>query len=162
MMSLSNKMLIWHGLLQVPGHVALKGAESLRRAQQMNTDREDQFLPRQRRDVTYISRLQSVQAAIDHQLQEMEKDYPNRRVALVTFDSEVGIWATSWENLFMSYANNKGADQRTTKTLIRLCRCAGWSASLLFAYGINRFSHDGAHFILDTVMIRSIRTDRSG
>ena len=21
------------------------------------------------------------------------------------------IWATSWENLFMPYANNKGADQ---------------------------------------------------
>ena len=25
--------------------------------------------------------------------------------------------------------------------LIRLCRWAGWSVSLLFAYGINRFSH---------------------
>ena len=75
--------------VQVPGHVALRGAESLRRAQEMNRDREDQFLPRQRRDVTYISRLQSVQAAIDHQLQEMEKEYPNRRVALVTFNNEV-------------------------------------------------------------------------
>ena len=28
--------------------------------------------------------------------------------------------------------------------LIRLCGCAGWSAPLLFAYGINRFSHDVA------------------
>ena len=55
----------------------------------MNRDREDQFLPRQRRDVTYVSRLQSVQAAIDHQLQEMEKEFPNRRVALVTFNNEV-------------------------------------------------------------------------
>ena len=61
----------------------------------MNRDREDQFLPRQRRDVTYVSRLQSVQAAIDHQLQEMEKEYPNRRVALVTFNNEVGkLWFT--------------------------------------------------------------------
>ena len=34
--------------------------------------------------------------------------------------------------------------QRTTKTLIKLHRCAGWSAPLLFAYGINRFSHDEA------------------
>ena len=34
--------------------------------------------------------------------------------------------------------------QRTTKTLIRLRGCTGWSASLLFAYGINRFSHDVA------------------
>ena len=33
------------------------------------------------------------------------------------------------------------------KALIRLSRCAGWSASLLFAYGINRFSHDVAHSI---------------
>ena len=32
------------------------------------------------------------------------------------------------------------------KALIR-CRCTGWSAPLLFAYGINRFSHDVAHII---------------
>ena len=31
--------------------------------------------------------------------------------------------------------------------LIRLHGCAGWSASLLFAYGKNRFSHDVAHII---------------
>ena len=37
--------------------------------------------------------------------------------------------------------------QRITKTLIRLRRCAGLSASLLFAYNINRFSHDVAHFL---------------
>ena len=29
--------------------------------------------------------------------------------------------------------------------LIRLRGCPGWSAPLLFAYGKNRFSHDGAH-----------------
>ena len=82
---------------QVPGHVELRGAESLRRAQQMNSERSDQFLPRQRRDVTYVSRLQSVQAAIDHQLQEMEKEFPNRRVALVTFNSEVSYLPLSHE-----------------------------------------------------------------
>ena len=38
--------------------------------------------------------------------------------------------------------------QRTTKVLIRLRGCTGWSAPLLFAYGKNRFSHDGAHIIL--------------
>ena len=37
--------------------------------------------------------------------------------------------------------------QRTTKALIRLRGCAGWSAPLLFAYGINRFSHDVAHLV---------------
>ena len=35
--------------------------------------------------------------------------------------------------------------QRTTKALIRLRGCAGWSAPLLFAYDINRFSHVVAH-----------------
>ena len=32
--------------------------------------------------------------------------------------------------------------QRTTKALIRLRGCADWSAPLLFAYGLNRFSRD--------------------
>ena len=35
--------------------------------------------------------------------------------------------------------------QRTTKVLIRLRGCTGWSTPLVFAYGINRFSHDVAH-----------------
>ena len=35
--------------------------------------------------------------------------------------------------------------QQTTKVLIRLRGCTGWSAPLLFAYGKNRFSHDAAH-----------------
>ena len=34
--------------------------------------------------------------------------------------------------------------QRTIKALIRLRRCLGWSALLLFACGINRFFHDVA------------------
>ena len=37
--------------------------------------------------------------------------------------------------------------QRTTKRLIRLPGCAGWSAPLLFAYGKSRFSHDVAHLV---------------
>ena len=35
--------------------------------------------------------------------------------------------------------------QRTTKGLIRLRGCVGWSVPLLFVYGINRFSHEVAH-----------------
>ena len=37
--------------------------------------------------------------------------------------------------------------QRTTKVLIRLHGCAGWSVPLLFAYDIDTFSHDLAQFI---------------
>ena len=38
--------------------------------------------------------------------------------------------------------------QRTTNALFRLRGCAGWSAPLLFAYGINRFSHDVTQIVL--------------
>ena len=38
--------------------------------------------------------------------------------------------------------------QRTTKALIRLRGCAGWSAPLLFAYDINRFSQEVAQMHL--------------
>ena len=37
--------------------------------------------------------------------------------------------------------------QRTTNVLIRLRGCAGCSAPLLFANGINIFSHDVAHMV---------------
>ena len=38
--------------------------------------------------------------------------------------------------------------QWTTKVLIRLCGCAGWSAPLLFAYGIGQiFSWSGSYFL---------------
>ena len=43
--------------------------------------------------------------------------------------------------------------QRTATALIRLRECACWSVPLLFAYGINRFSHDVAHFIPAVVII---------
>ena len=36
----------------------------------------------------------------------------------------------------------KLSKQQTIKVLIRLGVCAGWPAHLLFAYGINSFSHD--------------------
>ena len=38
--------------------------------------------------------------------------------------------------------------QRTMMALIRLRGWAGWSASLLFAYATNRFSHDVAQFLM--------------
>ena len=80
-------------------------------------------------------------------------------------------WATSRENLSSRFAtswdSNRPAQlqrlpsfeilaiantgiilsgQRTTKALIRLPGFAGWSVPLLFACGINRFSHDVAQF----------------
>ena len=78
-----------------------------------------------------------------------------------------GIWATSWENLFMQYANNKGADQPAhPRSLISafivhcldgiiclvaiseissFCGWAGWFVSYLVANPEDRFSRDEAH-----------------
>ena len=75
------------------------------------------------------------------------------------------IWATSWENLFMPYANNKGADQpaqslsvvrcldsiiplvsiRNFKPLSSFCDCPDRFESTLVANPEDRFSHDAAH-----------------
>ena len=59
------------------------------------------------------------------------------------------------EFLWRSHASSPDEHQkiklsrkRTTKALIRLRGCAGWSAPLLFAYGINRFCHDGPQMLL--------------
>jgi hypothetical protein len=45
-------------------------------------DQSDQYFPGQRRDVTYVSRLQSVQAAVDSQLENLSKLQPNTTVGL--------------------------------------------------------------------------------
>lgn len=75
---------------EVPGTMRLKGNHS-DRFHSLNTDGENQWLHGQRRDVTYVTRLQGLQAAVDSQLQELATDHPNRRVALVTFNSEVTV-----------------------------------------------------------------------
>ena len=54
-------------------------------------------------------------------------------------------WGPGWCNNIVTSRGIILSRQRTTKALIRLHRCAGWSASLLFAYG--RISHDMAHFL---------------
>ena len=80
------------------------------------------------------------------------------------------IWATSWKNLFMSYANNKGADQpalprslisafvvcclESIISLVSICAIsllslASVALSLIWSETLEgRFSHDVAHLIL--------------
>jgi len=50
-----------------------------------------QWMPGQRRDVTYVSRLQAVQAAVQSQLDQLAKTAPRKRVAFVEFSGEVII-----------------------------------------------------------------------
>ena len=97
--------------MQVPGIFQLKGHERLQQLNELYAEGV-QFMPNQRRDVTYVSRLQvnpgititstilltcwsslqlqSVQAAVDNQLTTLFKNNPSQRVALIAFSSEVG------------------------------------------------------------------------
>mmetsp|Transcript_57313 Transcript_57313/g.78154 ORF Transcript_57313/g.78154 Transcript_57313/m.78154 type:complete len:794 (-) Transcript_57313:139-2520(-) len=79
--------------VEVPGLVNLRGDRRSQLAE-MRTAEDDhnQFLPGQRRDVTYISRMQAVQAAINAQLSAMAEESPDRVVGLVTFSSSVTVY----------------------------------------------------------------------
>mmetsp|Transcript_25070 Transcript_25070/g.58183 ORF Transcript_25070/g.58183 Transcript_25070/m.58183 type:complete len:442 (-) Transcript_25070:939-2264(-) len=80
---------------EVPGSVTLKGD---RRSTNNKLRREhggdnNQFLPGQRRDVTYVSRMQAVQAAINAQIEAMANDASKKtKVGLITFSNEVTIY----------------------------------------------------------------------
>ena len=56
-------------------------------------------------------------------------------------------WATSWENLFSPYANNKGADQ-PAHPLASPCSWAGQFVSYLVANPEVRFSRHKAQIII--------------
>eukprot|EP00455_Lapot_gusevi_P026675 TRINITY_DN2812_c0_g3_i1.p1 TRINITY_DN2812_c0_g3~~TRINITY_DN2812_c0_g3_i1.p1 ORF type:complete len:513 (+),score=182.37 TRINITY_DN2812_c0_g3_i1:238-1776(+) len=51
----------------------------------------DAYIPRNKPKVTYVSRLQAVQAAVDAQLEALSHSHPNSKVAIVTFNNEVTI-----------------------------------------------------------------------
>lgn len=75
---------------EVQGRLQLKG-NPLQRLAGLNTEGASQRLPNERRGVTYISRLQSVQAAVEASLSRIATDTPKKRVGLVTFNNEVTI-----------------------------------------------------------------------
>lgn len=77
---------------EVVGKLKLKGMNTNTNMEGFGDDRaRDQFLPGQRRDVTYVSRLQCVQAAVAHQIELLHKDHPNTKVGLVCFNNEVTV-----------------------------------------------------------------------
>ena len=51
----------------------------------------DQYMPGQRRDTTYVSRLQCIQASIEGQIRNIAKTTPNKKVGLITFSNEVTL-----------------------------------------------------------------------
>ena len=52
---------------------------------------EDQYMPDENRNLTYVSRLECVQAAIEAQLQEIAFISPDRKVGIVAFNNEIRI-----------------------------------------------------------------------
>ena len=55
------------------------------------SDGSDQRLEGEDKNITYISRMQCVQAAIDNQLVEMSTGAPDRKIGLIFFNHEVTI-----------------------------------------------------------------------
>eukprot|EP01116_Phalansterium_solitarium_P022340 TRINITY_DN7337_c0_g1_i2.p1 TRINITY_DN7337_c0_g1~~TRINITY_DN7337_c0_g1_i2.p1 ORF type:complete len:671 (+),score=201.42 TRINITY_DN7337_c0_g1_i2:186-2198(+) len=83
---------------EIQGKVQLRGHEKLGRLQStLDIERNhygqqaEQRLPNERHDITYITRLQCVQAAVAAQLESLHRASPNTRVGLVTFNNEVTV-----------------------------------------------------------------------
>lgn len=47
-----------------------------------------QYLPNQKKNVNYVSRMQCMQAAIDLQLEEILKQHPTKKVVMIAFNDE--------------------------------------------------------------------------
>lgn len=55
------------------------------------SDHSDQYLSAAEKKVTYVSRIQCVQAAVESQLSEMSNGANQRKVGVVTFNGEVTV-----------------------------------------------------------------------
>lgn len=96
---------------EVQGKFTLKGAEKITKLNELNTERTanggfaDQWLPSEKRDVTYVTRLQCVQAAIDMQLETLARDAPLKKVGIITFNNEVTIFGDGMKNSSVVYGD---------------------------------------------------------
>jgi len=77
---------------EIPGNVKLRGAvASNPNIALVANDNPQQWLPNQARNVTYVSRLQCVQAAIASQIDRFAANFPRTRIGLVVFSNDVTI-----------------------------------------------------------------------
>lgn len=56
------------------------------------SDGSDQRMDREQKNVTYISRMQCLQAAIDQQIGDMSNGATNRKLGIVAFNNEVTVY----------------------------------------------------------------------
>eukprot|EP01125_Pyxidicula_operculata_P008245 TRINITY_DN277_c0_g1_i1.p1 TRINITY_DN277_c0_g1~~TRINITY_DN277_c0_g1_i1.p1 ORF type:complete len:684 (+),score=232.76 TRINITY_DN277_c0_g1_i1:227-2278(+) len=81
---------------EITGDVKIKKDDKLEKSLEQFVERHgeryaDQYLPHERKNVSYVSRLQCVQAAVSSQIGELVKDHPKKRVAIVTFSNDVTV-----------------------------------------------------------------------
>lgn len=80
---------------EVQGKVQMRGAEARDRInselQRTQGEGGHQYYPGQKQNVTHVSRLQCVQAAVSQQIEQLFARAPNTKVGLVTFSDEVKI-----------------------------------------------------------------------
>lgn len=70
----------------------IKQREALERVKrELGVQMYDQFMPGQPRNSTMVSRLQCVQAAIEHQVEALHREEPSTKVGLITFNDEVAV-----------------------------------------------------------------------
>ena len=58
---------------------------------QQQDDIGDQFLPGQKRNVSFVSRLQCVQSAVEYKINHFKRENPSAHIGLVTFNNEVQL-----------------------------------------------------------------------
>lgn len=62
------------------------------------SDGSDQFMANSEKNVTYVSRMQCVQAAIDQQIKDMGNGAADRKLGLVSFNNEVTVVGDGSQN----------------------------------------------------------------
>jgi len=75
---------------EMEGKFKLRG-DSTQKLSGLNTERSSQYLPNQRRETTWVSRLQTLQAAICSHIDSLAKQHPDRTVGIIAFSNEVTV-----------------------------------------------------------------------
>ena len=77
---------------EIKGKLSLRGGEKRKKAfEELTRGEGSQYLHGEDRAASYVTRLQCVQTAIQQQIENLAKEFPNRRVGIITFNHEVVI-----------------------------------------------------------------------
>jgi len=82
---------------EVTGDIKIKTNQQLSQSLDQFIERQNgvaavQYLPNESREISYVSRLLCLQAAITSQIEQLVKEHPKKRIAIVTFNNDVNIY----------------------------------------------------------------------